>query len=154
MSDEQAGPGDPQHRTYAKPLPEPNPVSKPFWDAAKEHRLLLQRSRRTGKWVFYPRAVSPFGAGDALDWTRASGRGTVASFTVARRPTAPQWAGDGDYVIAIIELEEGVHMTGNVVECDPDTVRVGMPVEAVFTDVTPEITLVQWRPAPSVAFTG
>lgn len=132
---------------YIKPLPEPNPTTKPFWDAAREHRLVLQRSRRTGKWVFYPRAVSPVGAGDTIDWVPACGRGTVYSFTVARRPTAPGWANDVPYVIAIIELEEGVRMTGNVVGCDPDTVRIGMPVEVTFADVTPEITLVQWRPA-------
>ncbi len=132
--------------SYGKPLPEVSPVSKPFWDAAKEHRLVLQRSRRTGKYVFYPRAVSPFGAGDTLEWVTASGRGIVFSFTVARRPTAPQWASDGDYAIAIIELQEGVHMTANVVDCDPDTVRVGTPVEVVFADVTPDVTLVQWRP--------
>jgi uncharacterized OB-fold protein len=132
---------------YNRPLPEPNPVTQPFWDAAKEHRLLIQRSRRTGKWVFYPRAVSPFGIEDTLDWATASGRGKVHSFTVARRPTAPGWNDAGPYVIAVIELDEGVHMTGNVVECDPDTVRVGMTVEAVYADVTPELTLVQWRPA-------
>jgi uncharacterized OB-fold protein len=136
---------------YLKPLPDPNPVTRPFWDAAREHRLLIQRSRRTGKWVFYPRAVSPFGAGDTLDWAVASGRGTVYSFTVARRPTAPGWGEDEPYVIAIIELAEGPHMTANVVGCDPDIVRVGMPVEVAYADVTPEVTLVQWRPAGLLA---
>lgn len=132
---------------YRKPLPEPTPVSRPFWDAAREGRLLIQRSRRTGRAVFYPRAVSPFGPDDELEWFEASGRGTVYSYTVARRPTAPAWAEDGPYVIAIVELEEGAHMTSNIVECDPDRVRIGMPVEAVFEAVTPEFTLVKFRPA-------
>ena len=136
---------------YAKPLPEPNPVTQPFWDAAKEHRLRLQRSRKTGQFVHYPRAVSPFGANDELTWEEVSGRGHVWSYTVARRATAPQFEGDVPYVIAIIELEEGPHLTANIIECDPDTVRVGLPVEAAFVDVTPEITLVQFRPRSAPA---
>lgn len=135
---------------YAKPLPEGNGTTEPFWTAAREHRLLLQRSQTTGRYVFYPRAVSPFGAGDTLEWVEASGRGTVYSYTVARRATAPQWEGEGPYVIAIVALEEGVHMTANIIGCDPETVRIGLPVEVAFVDVTPEVTLVQWRPAPAV----
>ena len=132
---------------YDKPLPEPTAVSQPFWDAAKEHRLVLQRSKKTGKFVYYPRNVSPFGPNDDLEWQEVSGRGTVYSCTVARRPTAPQWANEGPYVIAIVELEEGPHLTANILGCAPDDVRIGMAVTASFEDVTPEVTLVQFRPA-------
>jgi len=132
---------------YTRPLPEPNAVSQPFWDAAKEHRLVLQRSKKTGRYVYYPRAVSPFGVNDELAWTTVSGRGTVYSYTIARRPTAPQWAADVPYVIAIVRLEEGPHLTTNIVDCDPESVRIGMQVVATFADVTPDITLVQFRPA-------
>ena len=93
--------------TYNKPLPEPTPVSQPFWDAAREHRLLIQRSKRTGKFIYYPRAVSPFGDDDELEWTEVSGKGKVYAFTIARRPTGPQWAPECPYVIAIVELAEG-----------------------------------------------
>jgi len=134
-------------RPYTKPLPEPNAVSQPFWDAAKEHRLVLQRSKKTGRYVYYPRAVSPFGANDELTWTAVSGRGTVYSYTVARRPTAPQWAEDVPYVIAIVRLEEGPHLTTNIVGCGPDSVRIGMQVVAEFADVTEDATLVHFRPA-------
>jgi len=132
---------------YRKPLPEPTPVTRPFWDAAREGKLLIQRSKKTGKAVFYPRSVSPFGPDDELEWFEASGRGTVYTYTVARRPTAPQWANEPPLVIAIVELEEGARLTTNIVECDPSSVRVGMPVTAVFDAVTPETTLVKFRPA-------
>ena len=89
---------------YLKPLPEPTDVSRPFWDAAKRHQLMIQRSKQTGKYVFYPRAVSPFAPGDALEWVQVSGRASVYSYTVARRATAPQWSGDEPYVIAICLL--------------------------------------------------
>lgn len=132
---------------YNKPLPEPTPVTRPFWDAAREGRLLIQRSKKTGKAVFYPRSVSPFGPDDELEWCEASGRGTIYTCTVARRPVAPQWANDPPLIIAIVELEEGCHLTTNIVDCDPDAVRIGMPVTAVFEAVTPEVTLVKFRPA-------
>lgn len=131
---------------YTKPLPEITNISRPFWDAAREHRLLIQRSKKTGKAVFYLRATSPYGPKDELEWVEASGKGTVYSYTVARRPTAPQWAGDVPYVLAIVELEEGARMTTNIVNCDPDTVRVGMAVRVVFDDVTREVTLVKFEP--------
>ncbi|MBE7519890.1 MAG: Zn-ribbon domain-containing OB-fold protein [Thermoflexaceae bacterium] len=131
---------------YGKPLPEPTPVTQPFWDAAREGRLLLQRSKKTGKAIFYPRSVSPFGPDDELEWFEASGRGAIYTYTVGRRPVAPQWANDPPLIIAIVELEEGPHMTTNIVDCDPDAVKVGMPVTAVFDAVTPEVTLVKFRP--------
>lgn len=131
---------------YTKPLPAITNISRPFWEAAREHRLLIQRSKKTGKAVFYPRATSPYGPKDELEWIEASGKGTVYSYTVARRPTAPQWAGDVPYVIAIVELEEGARMTTNIVNCDPDAVRVGMAVRVVFDDVTPDVTLVKFEP--------
>jgi len=131
---------------YLKPLPEPTDVSRPFWDAAKRHQLMIQRSKQTGKYVFYPRAVSPFAPGDALEWVQVSGRASVYSYTVARRATAPQWSGDEPYVIAIVELEEGPHMTANILGCPVGDVRIGMPLQVSFEDVTPEVTLVQFRP--------
>ena len=137
--------------SYTKPLPEPGTVSKPFWEGAREHRLMLQRSKKTGKYVFYPRVVSPFAVKDELEWVEASGRGTVYSYTVARRPTGPQWSEDGPYVIAIVELAEGARMTANIIDCDVESVRIGMQVVAAYVDVTPEVTLVQFRPEQELA---
>ena len=78
-----------------------------------------------------------------------SGRGTVYSYTVARRATAPQWANEPPLVIAIVELEEGPHLTANIVDCNPDDVMIGMPVDVAYQDVSPEVTLVQFRPRGS-----
>jgi uncharacterized OB-fold protein len=128
-------------------LPEPTAVSEPFWSGLRERWVRIQRSRKTGEYVFYPREVSPYGAEDVLEWADVSGRGTVYSYTVARRATAPQWEGDVPYVIAIVELEEGPHLTANIIECEPEDVAIGMAVKAMFVDVTDEVTLLQFRPA-------
>ena len=136
---------------YRKPLPEPSEVSRPFWDGLRERRLRLQRSRETGNYVFYPRATSPWGADDSLEWVDTSGRGFVYTFTVAQRPTAPQWEGETPYVIAIVELDEGPRLTTNIVGCAPEDVHIGLDVEAVYAEVTPEVTLLHFRPAPREA---
>ena len=132
---------------WTGPIPRPSAVSQPFWDGAKDHRLVIQRSRKTGAYVFYPRAVSPFGADDTLEWVEVSGRGRVHASAIARTPTAAHLGAEGPYVIAIVQLDEGPHMTANIVDCAPESVQPGMPVEAAFVDISDEITLVQFRPA-------
>jgi hypothetical protein len=127
------------------PLPVPNPTTAPFWEGTKHHKLLLPRTK-AGQVFFYPRVLAPGTLKEPVDWVQASGRGTVYSFTVDRRGTARAFAAKAPYVIAIIELEEGPHMTSNIVDCPIEDVRIGMPVQAVFEDVNAEITLVKFRP--------
>lgn len=131
---------------YTRPLPEPTRATQPFWDGLRQHRLVLQRSKLTGQFLYYPREVSPFGVADELEWHEVSGRGTVYSFTIARRPTAPQWSDAVPYVIAIVQLDEGPRLTTNIVECNPDSVRIGMRVHAAFVDATEDATILQFRP--------
>jgi uncharacterized OB-fold protein len=137
---------------YTKPLPTPSPVSQPFWDAAKEHRLVYQRCTACGARVFYPRDVCPgkdcFGVG-TLEWVESSGRGWVYAHTISYQPAKPAFAEDVPYVLSIIELEEGWRMNSNVVNIAPGDVKIGMRVEVVWDDVTPEFTLPKFQPAAS-----
>jgi hypothetical protein len=82
-----------------------------------------------------------------LTWFDASGKGTIYSYTVARRPTSPEFEQDVPYIIGVIELAEGPRMTSLVVELDPDTVMIGTPVQVVFDDVNDAIALPYFRPA-------
>lgn len=133
---------------YNKPLPNPSFVSQPFWDAAKEHRLVYQRCRLCGTNVFYPRDICPgpdcFGVG-TLDWLESSGKGTVYSFTVSHQPAHPAFKEDVPYMLAIVELDEGWRMNTNIINSDPKDVAIGMKVEVVWDDVTPEITLPKFQ---------
>lgn len=131
--------------SFPRPVPEPSPLSEPYWQAARRHELLIQSCRRCGTHIFYPRYNCTDCGSRDLEWVRPSGRGTVYSFTVARRPTHPGLADRVPYVIAIVELEEGPRMTTNIVDCDPDRVAIGMPVEVTFED-SGEISLPMFRP--------
>ncbi len=128
---------------YAKPLPKPTPTSQPFWDAARRHQLSLQRCAACGKFIYYPRERCPHCFSDKLGWESVSGRGKVYSYTVVRRASSRAFA--EPYVLAIVELDEGPRMTTNIVAA-PESVKVGMPVAVHFDDVTPERTLVKFKP--------
>ncbi len=130
-----------------KPVPRPYQDSKPYWDAAKENRLLLQRCRDCNRFQFFPRGVCSHCLGSALDWAESSGRGVVHTFTIANRAPHPGFADNLPCVIAIIELQEGVRMMSNIVNCKPETVRIDMPVKVVFEAAGPDIVLPMFAPA-------
>ena len=128
------------------PLPRPTALSRPHWDGCKAGVLRVQRCCDCGHFVFIPQPLCTRCHADALEWVASSGRGTVYSFTVVHRPPRPAF--EVPYVVAIVELEEGWHMLSNLVECQPDDVCVGMPVEVVFRPMSETITLPYFRPAP------
>lgn len=136
----------PKYRVNVEPLPVPTPVTQPFWEGTRRHRLMLQRCDE-GHVFFYPRSHCPRCLSNRLEWAEASGRGTLYSYTVARRPTSPDFEEDVPFVIAVVELDEGPRMTSRLVEVDLDRVEIGMRLEVVFDDVTEEVTLPYFRPA-------
>jgi len=131
---------------YARPLPDITAESRPFWDACRRHELRIQRCRRCGELQHYPRGICSRCWGDDLEWRVASGRGTVWTFTVTHRTQARGFRDELPYVVAWVELEEGVLVLSNVVEVAPARVAIGMPVRVVFEDVTPEISIPRFAP--------
>ena len=132
---------------YAKPLPAIDEENKPFWEYAKKHELRMQKCKECGKIYYPPSSLCPNCQNwEGSEWVKLSGKGQVYSFIVARRATNPAFAKEVPYVVAIIETEEGGRLISNVIGCKPDEVRVGLPVEVVFDDVTDEVTLPKFKP--------
>ena len=131
----------------AKPEPVVAPWARPFWDAAKERRLVLQQCNACRRFVFYPRIACPQCASDDLTWRDASGRGTVYSYTVVENNAPSAFIADMPYIVAVIRLEEGVQMLSNVVDCDPASLRCDMPVVVTFERLNERFTLPKFRPA-------
>ena len=130
-----------------RPLPKPDQDSVVYWEAARRHELLLQQCGACNQFRFYPRSICPNCLSDEFEWRRAAGRGIVYSFTVIHRPPFPAFRDKVPYVLALVELSEGVRMMTNIVDCNPNTVEIGMAVEVTFEDVTEEVTLPQFKPA-------
>ena len=136
-----------QQSDYAKPLPRPTELSKPFWDGLANGVLTVQRCRPCDRLVFYPRTLCPYCMGQELEWVPVTGRGKVYTYTVVRRAMIPAFQADTPYVFAIVELDEGPRVPTNIVNCEIEDVRVDMPVQATYDDVTAEITLLKFEPA-------
>ncbi|ASR36264.1 acyl dehydratase [Prauserella marina] len=133
--------------TVSKPLPEPTPVSRPFWDALSEHRILVQYSPSLGGYVFYPRTLAPGTLADDLEWRQISGRGTLYTYTVAERPTAPPWADAVPQFPAVVQWDEGPRVSTELVGVTRSGITVGMRVVPVFdTDEATGTTLLRYRP--------
>jgi uncharacterized OB-fold protein len=140
---------------YKKPLPRVtlNPdTSRPFWDGAKKHELWIQYCLNHNGHFFYPREVCPecLAPQDRLVWQRVEPRGRVHSYTTVYQPGVPAFADDAPFIHALIELDAGARIVGNVVglsreELEGNALQLNEPVEAVFEDVTDEWTLVKWR---------
>ncbi|MBM3141026.1 MAG: Zn-ribbon domain-containing OB-fold protein [Chloroflexi bacterium] len=135
---------------YAKPLPrqEVPELTQPFWDAATRHELLIPRCRPCNRYFWYPRPACPHCLREDWEWAKVSGRGRLHTYTVVRQPQNPNFQGDVPYAYAVVQLDEGVRMISNIVDCPiPDGLQVDMPLVATFDDVTPEWTLVKFKPA-------
>ncbi len=130
-----------------KPLPVPTPVSRPFWEGLAAGKVRIQKCDACGSWVFYPRSRCSCCLSDQLRWRDVSGNGTLYTFTIARQPTSPHFAGETPQLLAVVELDEGVRLTTNLVDVEEVDIRVGMRVKARFERVSRDITMLKFQPA-------
>lgn len=124
----------------------PRSFSQAFWDATREKKLLLQYDRRAGRYQFFPRANSIYtGRRSDLDWRESTGKGEVFTYTVARRAREP-FRGHEPFLIAVVTLNEGVNVMGNLVHCGLDEVRVGLKVKPFWTPLPDGTHLLMFEP--------
>jgi uncharacterized OB-fold protein len=114
-----------------KPAPIPTAVSEPYWDAVKEGKLLLQYCPDCARYQFYPRPVCTACLGSDLEWREAQGTGAVYSFTVVHRAPSQEFQ-DTPYIVALVDLQEGVRMMSNIVGADPKAIHIGTSVKVRF----------------------
>jgi uncharacterized protein len=131
--------------TRGVPLPLPTLDTLPFYEAAQRGELRLQRCTACRTFRHYPRPTCPACLVREFTWERASGRGTVYTWTIVRGPTLPAFEAQLPYNVVDVLLEEGVHFVSQVLDCPAEDIYAGMPVEAVFVPASEEITLVKFR---------
>ena len=130
---------------WNKPLPTIAGETKPFWDSCRQGKLLLQRCDQCNEYQFYPRGICANCWSNDIKWVQSSGRGTVWTFTVTHQNRTPGFD-TGPYVLALVELEEGVKMFTNILECEPGDVKIGMPVEVTFVQANDQVTIPYFKP--------
>lgn len=128
------------------PLPHPSPATQPFWDAAKEDRLIMPRCAACGAYQFPPTTACNACGAERMEWVDVSGRGSVFSFVVFHRVYHPAFADKVPYVVAVIALDEGPRIISGVVGIPPSEVACDMPVRVVFEDVRDGVKLPKFTP--------
>lgn len=116
-----------------------------FWNGLKDNKLLIQKCSGCGQLRHPPRPMCPHCR--SLEWgtIESSGKGTVYSYVMPHQPRVPFF--DYPYVVALIELEEGVRLVSNLTDIDPADITVGMPVQVYYQSFDNDLVLHQFRPS-------
>lgn len=119
--------------------------SRPFWDATRDKKLVIQFCPRTQQYQFFPRPVSLFTGRRALEWREVTGNGRIFSYTVAALGYGP-FRGHEPYLIALVQLDEGVNIMANIVNCDVDMIRIGLEVVPYWAPLSDGTNLLMFEP--------
>ena len=117
---------------------EVSPESVEFWNAAKEGKFLVKKCKSCSKVHWYPRAICPFCMSPDTEWVAGSGKGTIYSYSHMAR---------ANLTIAYVTLEEGPSMMTNIVDCDPNALKIGQAVKLVFKPTDKEYPVPTFTPA-------
>ena len=133
-----------------KPLPAITTEAKPFWDAAAQQKLIIQRCKNCQSWVWTPRPSCNECGSEKVEWTQVSGKGEIYSFTVIRqvvgRAASQAFEPDIPYVIAWVDLDEGPRLITNIIGCPVEDVKLGMKVLVQFEQASEKVWLPKFRP--------
>lgn len=131
-----------------KPLPVITDLTRPFWTAAKNRKLVLQKCQRCETFNFHPKPWCIECGSRELVWTDAKPMGTVYSFTISRTVAMnyPGWEKDLPVLLCLIDLDDGARMYAQVTDCSPEEIRIGMRVKVHFEDISDEAGIPKFRP--------
>ena len=132
-----------------RPVPVPSPETQPFWDGCARGELLLQQCKSCQTYWHPPAPLCPNCLSRDYEWTPASGKCTVYTYSVVHQAFRRVWEPLVPYVLAVVELAEGPHLLTNVVEIAPEQVHIGMGVTLTFQSVSETMSLPLFRPATS-----
>ena len=131
-------------------IPRPTPVadeaSQPFFDAAKDGKLLLKHCAACDRFMTYSAEYCDNCFGLSLDWKEASGKGTIYSFVVMHQVLHPGFAGEVPYNVIVVETEEGPRLQSNLLGTPDSEITVGMLVQVTFAQAG-EVTVPYWKKA-------
>jgi uncharacterized OB-fold protein len=135
---------------YDRPLPDIDwPLAREYWQGTKEHKILVQKCTNCGRFRWLPKPMCPDCNTFDAEWTDVGTTGTIFSFFISYRGFGRVWEQHAPYVVVLVEFDEApnVRIFADLidVEADPDKVKIGLPVEVVFDDITDKITLPRFR---------
>lgn len=128
-----------QQEKAGRPVPRQNVYvdTRPFWEGARAGKLVLQYCTEAKKFQHYPRPVSIYTGRRTLEWREVSGKGTIYATTVVRIP-GPGLDGRLPLCVATVELDEGVRMIANILDCTPEQLKIGARVMLAWDPLSGE----------------
>ncbi len=130
-----------------KPIPQPDDMSRPFFEGARRGELIIQRCAACGAYLAPGSRACTECLGESLEWVPASGRATLFTFGIMHQRYHPGFFDELPYNIAVVELDEGPRLNTNVTGVANESLRVGMPLVVTFEDVGEGVALPKFRPA-------
>jgi uncharacterized OB-fold protein len=130
----------------SKLLPEIDDLTRPFWDAAREQRLVMQRCADCGAYVWHPQPWCRACYGQKLAWQALSGEAALFTYSVVHYAPLPGYAAEVPYVLATVRLAEGPQMMTNIVGCDWREVRIGQALRVCWEQRAGGIRVPQFMP--------
>jgi uncharacterized OB-fold protein len=118
-----------------RPRPQATPLTQPFWDACERHELVAQRCSGCESFRHYPQPLCPACHSAEFRWEKLAGTGQIHSYSISHRAFHPAWEQHVPYVIATIELDEGIRMVCDMLDTDPGSVEIGQRVAVAFADM-------------------
>jgi len=131
-----------------KPIPVPDEVSKPFWDACNERRLIVQNCTACNRLQYPPqKTCAACGSAAHLEWREVSGRGRINGYCVMYESRVGPLQADQPFNIAVIELEEdpAIKLLSSLPGTPLEEVPVGAKVEVDYQEVGPGQLIHEWR---------
>jgi len=127
-------------------LPTYSGEAEPYWQGLREGEVRLQYCKSCETYQFYPRPICAGCWSDDIEWRAVEASGTVYSFSVPGFAPHPSFKARMPYVVALVDLDVGVRIMGNIVDCDPDTVSIGMRVDPVISEIEEGHSLLNFKP--------
>jgi uncharacterized OB-fold protein len=131
----------------SKPIPQPDEVSRPFFEGAQRDELMIQQCNDCGAYLAPGSRACTECLSESLAWTAASGRATLFTFAIMHQKYHPGFFDELPYNIAVVQLEEGPRLNSNVAGVANEALRAGMPLTVTFEDVGEGVVLPKFRPA-------
>lgn len=135
-------------KTTNKPLPEITDQTRPFWTAAKAGKLVVQKCARCGQCNFHPKPwCIECGCRD-IPWTEVRPTGTVYAYTVSRAVAMnlAGWQGELPVLFCLVDLDDGARLYAQVTGCTPETIKIGMRVQAYFEGISEDAGIPKFKP--------
>jgi uncharacterized OB-fold protein len=131
----------------AWPMPNISAANRPHWAAAKNHKLTYQQCLDCGSWIYPIAPMCQACWSERFEWRPVSGEGKISSWIVVRRAFHPAFQNEIPYVVAEVDLAEGIRVLAPVVNIEPEQLRASLPVRARFMDRSDDVSLLQFEPA-------